>query len=174
MANLFDLIGRIFISLVFLLSGYNKIFNYDNTISWMEGFGIPGFLLWPAIVLEILLPIFIIIGYRTQISAIILAAFFVNYHYGHQGLMPLDDLQNFNSGFRVLNGDFPFRDYYSITGPILDIWQSNLYDLFGVSWKSFILHASILNCVYAISIFIFLNSVRMSLRTLVTFLVSPL
>ena len=73
MANLFDLIGRIFISLVFLLSGYNKIFNYDNTISWMEGFGIPGFLLWPAIVLEILLPIFIIIGYRTQISAIILA-----------------------------------------------------------------------------------------------------
>ena len=75
MANLCDLIGRIFISLVFLLSGYNKIFNYDNTISWMEGFGIPGFLLWPAIVLEILLPIFIIIGYRTQISAIILAIF---------------------------------------------------------------------------------------------------
>ena len=75
MANLFDLIGRIFISLVFLLSGYNKIFNYENTISWMEGFGIPGFLLWPAIVLEILLPIFIIIGYRTQISAIILAIF---------------------------------------------------------------------------------------------------
>ena len=77
MANIFDLVGRIFISLVFLLSGYNKIFNYDNTIAWMEGFGIPGFLLWPAIVLEILLPIFIIIGYRTQISALILAAFCV-------------------------------------------------------------------------------------------------
>ena len=75
MANIFDLVGRIFISLVFLLSGYNKIFNYDNTVAWMEGFGIPGFLLWPAIVLEILLPIFIIIGYRTQISAIILAMF---------------------------------------------------------------------------------------------------
>ena len=75
MANIFDLVGRIFISLVFLLSGYNKIFNYDNTVAWMEGFGIPGFLLWPAIVLEILLPIFIIIGYRTQISALILAAF---------------------------------------------------------------------------------------------------
>ena len=75
MANIFDLIGRIFISLVFLLSGYNKIFNYDNTITWMEGFGIPGFLLWPAIVLEILLPIFIIIGYRTKISALILGAF---------------------------------------------------------------------------------------------------
>ena len=75
MANLFDLIGRIFISLIFLLSGYNKIFNYGDTVAWMEGFGIPGLLLWPAIILEIILPILVIIGYRTQISAIILAIF---------------------------------------------------------------------------------------------------
>ena len=75
MANLFDLIGRIFISLIFLLSGYNKIFNYGDTVAWMEGFGIPGFLLWPAIILEIILPVLIIIGYRTQISAILLAIF---------------------------------------------------------------------------------------------------
>ena len=75
MANLFDLIGRIFISSIFLLSGYNKIFNYGNTVAWMEEFSIPGFLLWPTIVLEILLPILIIIGYQTQISAILLAMF---------------------------------------------------------------------------------------------------
>ena len=75
MANLFDFVGRVLISLVFLLSGYNKIFNFGNTVTWMEGFGIPGFLLWPAIILEILLPVFIIIGYRTQISALILGAF---------------------------------------------------------------------------------------------------
>ena len=75
MANLFDLIGRIFISLIFLLSGYNKIFNYGNTVAWMEGFGIPGFLLWPAIILEIILPVLIIIGYRTKISAILLSIF---------------------------------------------------------------------------------------------------
>tara|TARA_B100000965_G_scaffold91949_1_gene74894 strand:+ start:562 stop:948 length:387 start_codon:yes stop_codon:yes gene_type:complete len=77
MANLFDFVGRILISLVFLLSGYNKIFNFDNTAAWMEGFGIPGFLLWPTIILEILLPVFIIIGYRTQISALILGTFCV-------------------------------------------------------------------------------------------------
>jgi len=75
MANFFDLIGRIFISSIFLLSGYNRIFNYGNTVDWIEGFGIPGFLLWPAIVLEIILPILIIIGYRTQISATLLAIF---------------------------------------------------------------------------------------------------
>ena len=77
MANFLDLIGRIFISSIFLLSGYNKIFNYSGTISWMEGFGIPGFLLAPTIVLEIILPLLIIIGYRTQIAAALLAGFCV-------------------------------------------------------------------------------------------------
>tara|TARA_X000001036_G_scaffold344304_1_gene323944 strand:+ start:354 stop:740 length:387 start_codon:yes stop_codon:yes gene_type:complete len=78
MANLFDLIARIFISSIFLLSGYNKIFNYGNTVDWMEGFGVPGFLLWPTIILEIILPILIIIGYRTQISSILLATFCIS------------------------------------------------------------------------------------------------
>ena len=75
MANLMDLIGRIFISAVFLLSAYNKIFNYDGTVTWMEGYGVPGFLLWPTIVLEIILPILIIVGYKTQLSAVLLAIF---------------------------------------------------------------------------------------------------
>ena len=75
MSNFIDLIGRVFISSVFLLSGYNKIFNFDATVGWMEGFGVPGFLLWPTIVLEILLPLLIIIGYHAKISAILLAIF---------------------------------------------------------------------------------------------------
>ena len=75
MVNLIDLLGRILISSIFLLSGYNKIFNYSGTISWMEGFGIPGFLLAPAIILEIILPIFIIIGYKTQLAATLLSVF---------------------------------------------------------------------------------------------------
>ena len=75
MTNLIDLIGRVLISLVFLLSGYNKILNYEGTISWMEGYGVPGFLLWPTIILEIILPILIIVGYKTQLSAILLAIF---------------------------------------------------------------------------------------------------
>tara|TARA_B100000683_G_scaffold119858_1_gene117806 strand:+ start:183 stop:572 length:390 start_codon:yes stop_codon:yes gene_type:complete len=69
MIKIFDLIGRIFISGVFLLSGFNKIRNYEGTMGWMESFGLPGFLLIPAIILEILAPILIIIGYQTKIAA---------------------------------------------------------------------------------------------------------
>ena len=75
MTNFLDLIARIFITSVFLLSGYNKIFNYNGTVVWMEEFGIPGFLLGPTIILEILLSVLIIIGYRSQIAAVLLAIF---------------------------------------------------------------------------------------------------
>ena len=77
MANLIDLLGRILISALFLISAYNKIFSIDGTISWMEGFGIPGVLLYPTIALEIILPLFIIIGYKSRISASLLAIFCV-------------------------------------------------------------------------------------------------
>ena len=75
MIKIFDLIGRVFISGVFLLSGFSKIGNYDGTMGWMEGFGLPGFLLIPAIILEILAPILIIIGYQTRIAAGALSLF---------------------------------------------------------------------------------------------------
>ena len=75
MSNLIDLLGRIFISTLFLTSAYNKIFSIDGSMSWMEGFGVPGFLLYPAIALEIILPLFIIIGYQARVSACLLAIF---------------------------------------------------------------------------------------------------
>ena len=75
MANLIDLLGRILISALFLISAYDKIFSINGSMNWMEGFGIPGFLLYPVIVLEIILPFCIIIGYQARISAGLLAIF---------------------------------------------------------------------------------------------------
>ena len=77
MANLIDLIGRLLISALFLISAYNKIFSIDGTMSWMGGFGVPGFLLYPTIALEIILPLFIIIGYKARLAAGLLAIFCV-------------------------------------------------------------------------------------------------
>ena len=75
MTNILDLVARILISALFLLNGVFKISNYDGTVGWMEGFGIPGFLLYPTIAIEIILPLFVIIGYKARISASILAIF---------------------------------------------------------------------------------------------------
>jgi len=75
MINLIDLIGRILISALFLISAYDKIFSLDGSMSWMEGFGIPGFLIYPVIALEIILPLCVVIGYQARIAAGLLAIF---------------------------------------------------------------------------------------------------
>ena len=73
--RIIEIFGRIFLSAVFLIAGVNKIFNYEGTTAYMESFGVPDFLYIPAIILEILFPLLIVIGYKTKISALIMAIF---------------------------------------------------------------------------------------------------
>lgn len=77
MSNIFDLLGRILISSLFLISAYNKLFSIDGTMGWMEGYGVPGLLIYPTIVLEIILPLFVIVGYKARASSALLAIFCV-------------------------------------------------------------------------------------------------
>ena len=73
--NVIDVLGRVFLSTIFLIEGVNKIFHYEGTIQYMESFGVPNFLAVPAIILEIIFPLFLIIGYQTKFSALVLAIF---------------------------------------------------------------------------------------------------
>ena len=73
--QILEFIGRIFLSLIFLLAGIGKIFNYEGTIDYLESFSVPGYLLIPAIIVEIIFPLLVIIGYKTKLSAIILSLF---------------------------------------------------------------------------------------------------
>ena len=73
--HIIEVLGRIFLSTIFLLEGINKIFNYEGTIEFMESFNVPEFLAIPTIILEILFPLLLIVGYQTKISAFVLAIF---------------------------------------------------------------------------------------------------
>ena len=75
MSNLIDFLARILISALFLISAYNKIFNIESSMNWMSGYGVPGILIYPTILLEILLPVMIIIGYKVRIAASLLSIF---------------------------------------------------------------------------------------------------
>ena len=66
--QILELIGRIFISLIFLIAGVGKIFNYEGTIGYMESFGVPGYLFIPAIIIEILFPLLLAIIFHTDFS----------------------------------------------------------------------------------------------------------
>lgn len=68
-------IGRLFIALIFVMSGFNKMGNYASVTGWMEAMGVPGALLPLVIALEVLGGLAIIIGWKTRYAALLLSGF---------------------------------------------------------------------------------------------------
>ena len=77
-------------------------------------------------------------------------ALFFNQYFGNKGVFPLDSFSHFDIGYRVLNGELPFKDYWVVSGPLIDFLQAFLFFIFGVNWQSYLLNASILNGVFAV------------------------
>jgi len=77
-------------------------------------------------------------------------SFFVNYHYGFIGVMPMDNFVLYNGGYRVLSGYIPFNDYWLVTGPLLDYLNALFFFINGTSWKSFIIHSSLINLIISV------------------------
>ena len=73
--HIIEALGRILLSSLFLIEGVRKFFFQEETIMYMEEYGVPEILFFPSLILEILFPILLIIGYKTRISALIMALF---------------------------------------------------------------------------------------------------
>jgi len=70
-------IGRLFIALIFVMAGLNKIFAYEGTQAYMDAMGVPGGLLPLVILAEVALGLAVIVGYQTRLAAFGLAGFSV-------------------------------------------------------------------------------------------------
>ena len=68
-------VGRVLIALIFIMSGMNKIFDYEATAGWMDSMGVPSSLLPGVIALEVLGGLAIIVGWQTRWVALALAGF---------------------------------------------------------------------------------------------------
>ncbi len=73
--HIIEAFGRILLSSLFLVEGVRKFFFQEETIMYMEDYGVPEILFFPSIILEVLFPILLIIGYKTRFSASIMALF---------------------------------------------------------------------------------------------------
>ena len=73
--HIVEVFGRIFISALFLIEAIRKFFNPDMSMMYMSDHGVPEFLFYPSIAFEIIIPLFLIAGYKTRISASLLAVF---------------------------------------------------------------------------------------------------
>ena len=96
------------------------------------------------------------------ISVLIFFSFFTNFYYGHLGVYPLDTFLFYDSSIRILNGDIPIKDFWTSTGIVIDFMQSIFFRLFGISFKSYVAHASFMNLILSISTFFILKKFKLN------------
>ena len=68
-------LGRLLLSLIFVVSGIGKIGAYAGTQAYMDSMGVPGVLLPLVIALEILGGLAIVLGWQARVVAFLLAGF---------------------------------------------------------------------------------------------------
>ena len=73
--HIVEFVGRILLSALFLIEGLGKISMQEEVIMYMEEYGVPGILFVPAIAVEVLFPLLLIVGYKTKWVASIMALF---------------------------------------------------------------------------------------------------
>ena len=73
--HIVEFFGRLLLSALFLIEGFEKISIQEDVIMYMESYGVPGMLFAPALIVEILFPLLLIVGYKTKWTALIMALF---------------------------------------------------------------------------------------------------
>jgi len=100
--HIVEIFGRIFISALFLIEAVRKFFNPDISMMYMSDHGVPEFLFYPSIAFEIIIPLLLIVGYKTKIVSSVLALFvlavtliFHSHHIFDDGMQLTVFLKNF-------------------------------------------------------------------------------
>ena len=107
--HIVEFLGRVLLSTLFLVEGIGKISMQEDVIMYMEDYGVPEILFVPAIILEILFPLLLIIGYRTKWAASVMTLFtftvaiifHTNFSEGMQMMLFLKDIA-IAGGFMII------------------------------------------------------------------------
>jgi len=70
--------GRVFLAIIFFMSGLTKMSSYSGTQGYMDAMGVSGMLLPLVIALEVIGGLAIIIGWKTKLVALALATFSIS------------------------------------------------------------------------------------------------
>jgi len=71
------LVGRIGLAALFIWAGYGKIAHLDGNIGYMKVYGMPmaDLLIWPALLVELIGGLALLVGWKTRVAAAALALF---------------------------------------------------------------------------------------------------
>ena len=120
--HIIEFFGRLLLSALFLIEGLGKISTQEDVIMYMEDYGVPEILFLPALVVEILFPLLLILGYKTKWVASVMALFtfavaiifHTDFSEGMQMMLFLKDIA-IAGGFMIVIAHGPGKislDYY--------------------------------------------------------------
>ena len=89
-------------------------------------------------------------------------SFLINSYYATIGVFPIDTFAHYDSGYRILNNQYPTREYWISSGIFIDFLESVFFKLMGVSWAAHLFHASIINGFISITFYFVLISLNLS------------
>ena len=61
---------------------------------------------------------------KVLVIILILFSLLINQYYGNRGIFPVDSFSQFDTGFRILLGEYPFKNYWVVSGPFIDYIQA--------------------------------------------------
>ena len=73
--HIVEVLGRIFISSLFIVEAIRKFFSPDEGMIYMSDYGVPEILFYPSLIFEFVVPVILIAGFKTRFFASLLLLF---------------------------------------------------------------------------------------------------
>jgi hypothetical protein len=91
-----------------------------------------------------------------------LFSFFINRHFANLGVFPIDTFLHYDSGYRILNNQYPARDFWITSGIFIDFLEAGFFKLLGVSWNTHVFHSSFINGIISVATYFVFNSLGLN------------
>ncbi len=115
--------GRLLLAAIFLHEAWSKLNGYAAAVAYTEAFGLPGWLLPGAIAVELGCGLMILLGYRTRLAALLLAAFcIVTAIVFHRNFADRNQVLHFEKDLAIAGGLLVLAAYGAGSWAI-DAWQ---------------------------------------------------
>ena len=95
------------------------------------------------------------------LAIIIFFSFSINWKYSKYGVFPIDTFLHYDSAFRILNGEHPVKDFWIVSGFIVDYLQAFFFKMFEINWHAYIFHSSFFNLLISIFTYFLLINVKL-------------
>jgi len=99
-------------------------------------------------------------------------AYFVNWQSGNIGVMPIDSFGFLDTGYSILKGHLPIRDFWIFTGLMVDYMEAAFIYIFGNNWNSHLAHSSFMNIVGTMGLYFFLKEYDLKISYIVFYCLS--